>query len=127
MDFPQGWWFQFWLTRGLESTAKVLQDQAYKQGLGRHSREEVGKWGMEGMQALSDYLGDKPYLMGDKPSQVDCILFGCLAILVHAPFGEETEDFITKNFPNMQAYLERLKANYYPDWNQLLTNDQTRI
>ena len=126
INAPQNWWFQVWLSRLLESFAKVYEDQVYKQGMGRHSREEVMQWGIEDVQALSDYLSNKPFLMGDKPCEVDCIFFGFMAILAYAPISESTGDLL-KRFPNLMSYVERLKARYFPDWDELLTNDKTRI
>lgn len=43
--------WMFWIVR------RKIQKQAYDQGMGRHTREEALKIGMDNFQALSDYLG----------------------------------------------------------------------
>ena len=47
-----------------------VADRARKHGIGRHPGEEVHKIGCGDIQAISTFLGSKPYLMGDNPSLV---------------------------------------------------------
>jgi len=55
--------------------------------------------------------------MGDQISEVDCIFFGFMVVIKYAPFtGENT---LAKH-PNILEYVERIKDEYYPDWDQLL-------
>ncbi len=43
-----------------------LAKQAHAQGTGRHSKEDVEKIGRGHLQALSDFLRDKPYFFGNE-------------------------------------------------------------
>merc|ERR1739842_4417 len=52
---------------------------AHGHGIGRHSEEEVKKMGLADLKAFSEYLGNKPFLFGEKPSIADASLFGFLA------------------------------------------------
>jgi glutathione S-transferase len=76
---------------------------------------------MSDFEALSNWLGDKPYMMGSAPCVLDCSAFGFLAIFYYI-FPEtyylrkETE---TK-FPNLKEYCDRMKAEFWPDWDELL-------
>ncbi len=39
-------------------------------GLGRHERDEIINFAKDDLKALSLYLGDKPFFMGDQPTRV---------------------------------------------------------
>ena len=84
-------------------------------------REEARQIGISDLQAISDWLGSKPYMMGDAPHPVDCSVFGFLAILFYN--GPE-DNFFTKEakerFPNLKAYVDRIKSEFWPDWDELL-------
>lgn len=54
---------------------------SYFQGYGRHTEEEVERISRQDLQALNDHIGDKPYLMGDKPCEEDCAVFGMIAMM----------------------------------------------
>ena len=40
------------------------------QGIGEHSRDEVIGFAKADLTALSDYLGNKPYFMGERPTEM---------------------------------------------------------
>ena len=46
------------------------------QGIGRHTREEIRTMGMNDIKTISDYLGEKTFMMGDVPIELDCVVFG---------------------------------------------------
>jgi glutathione S-transferase len=48
------------------------------QGLGVHTRHEVFHLVKKDLMAVSTLLGDKPFLLGDKPCLNDCSIFGHL-------------------------------------------------
>ena len=58
-------------------------------GILRHTAEEIEWLGMRSLGALSNLLGEKPYLMGDKPTAVDAISFGMLAGLLTPFFNSD--------------------------------------
>ncbi|XP_055859616.1 failed axon connections homolog isoform X2 [Biomphalaria glabrata] len=103
---------------------RLVYKQTYDQGIGRHSPEEVKHIMLTDLQALSDYLGDKPFLMGDNPCDVDCSAFGLLAqILWHAP---EHNNLIPNSFPSLHRYCLRMKEKFWPDWDDCITHGGTR-
>lgn len=79
-----------------------IKGQATAQGIGRHSPSEVIEMGLKDLQSISAFLGTahsivkydaittrrikysgtKRFLMGDKPVEVDCAMFGMLAQIV---------------------------------------------
>ena len=87
--------------------------QAQAQGMGRHSLEEVARLGRADLQALSDYLGDKPFFMGETPTLVDATIYAYVANIVHLPFASALRD-IARGMPNLVAHCERMHARYFP-------------
>ena len=65
--------------------------------------------------ALSVQLGDKSYLMGNKPSGVDATAFGALAGIL-TPFFESRLRELAEGFPNLTAYVDRMMLQYYPEF-----------
>ncbi|KAH9494841.1 hypothetical protein Btru_017946 [Bulinus truncatus] len=103
---------------------RLVKKQTYEQGVGRHSCEEVRHILMTDLQALADYLGDKPFLMGDLPSEVDCSVFAMLAqCLWHGP---EHKNLIPDCFPTLHQYCIRMKEKFWPDWDDCITHGGTR-
>jgi len=89
-------------------------------GVLRHSPEEIEKLGACSLEALSQFLGDKPYLMAERPSGVDAIAFAALAALV-TPFFESPLRSRAERYPNLCAYVDRMMARFYPKfpWQEL--------
>ncbi|XP_056018612.1 failed axon connections homolog isoform X2 [Ostrea edulis] len=71
-----------------------ISKQAQAQGVGRHSEEEVQNFMIHDLENLSVYMGSKKFLLGDKPSQADCAVFGMLSQFYWQGFGGKTEEAI---------------------------------
>ena len=87
-------------------------------------REDLHYIGLNNLESLSNYLGTKPYLMGNAPSVIDCTAFGFLVwvLCVFPPdyfFRKECE----RRFPNLRSYVERIKKTYWPDWEECLAKE----
>jgi len=82
-------------------------------GLGRHTPAQIADLGARSLHALSVLLGDKPYLLRDRPSAVDAFAFGVLASIL-TPFFDSPLREAALGHPNLVAYTERLMAQYYP-------------
>ena len=99
---PVLWWVR-------RSTQKSL----YTQGPGRHSHEEVLAMNAADFVALAGVLGERPYLLGDRPSSVDATAYafthGILAFPVETPASE-----VIRARPNLMAYVERVGALAWP-------------
>lgn len=55
-----------------ESVSRTLQAQ----GLGRHTPEEIYRFGCMSLDAIATFLDDKAFLMGDRPTTVDASVVG---------------------------------------------------
>ena len=70
-----------------------IRNNAVAQGMGRHIQAEVNEMGAKDLRAISAYLAEKPFFTGQKATEVDCALFGILAVLLWnsppgSPFGK---------------------------------------
>ncbi|KAJ8303125.1 hypothetical protein KUTeg_019521 [Tegillarca granosa] len=77
------------------------------------------------LKALSDFIGKKKYLFGDKPSEMDCAIFGQLAQMLWQSYGNQSEKAL-KGFPNLCDYCERMKETIWPDWEKCTTRVKSK-
>ena len=84
-------------------------------GLGRHAPDDDVDLALRSILALSVQLGDKPYLMGQKPVGVDATAFGALAGIFTPFFASRLRAQVEK-FDNLTAYVERMMRKYYPEF-----------
>lgn len=89
----------------------ALRDM-YGQGMGRHSRKEVYDIGMQDIRAISDFLGDKSYLMGDQPTSLDATGYGTLVNLLRASVGSPLQEY-GLTLENLVGYCDRMHTQYW--------------
>ena len=83
-------------------------------GLGRHSPEQAIDLVVRSLSALSVGLAENPYLMGERPCGTDATMFGVIAGIL-TPFFDSPLRRRAQQFANLNAYVERMMAQYYPD------------
>ncbi|BAM92644.1 conserved hypothetical protein [Bradyrhizobium oligotrophicum S58] len=84
-------------------------------GLGRHAPDEDIDLAARSLRALSVQLGDRPYLMGDRPCGTDATAFAVIAGIL-TPFFESELRRRTEGFGNLVAYADRMMAQYFPEF-----------
>ena len=90
-------------------------------GIGRHNDAEIRTIAEGDIGSISEFLDNKPFFMGDQPTSIDAVMFGFLAQLVwFMPPEHWTTELVTGEFKNIAEYCERMKAKYWPDWNDHL-------
>lgn len=93
------------------ATHKV-QKQLFQAGMGRHAREEIYEFGRQDLLALATILADKAFILGDKPSRFDAILYGFLANILWVPYSNPLQEFI-KQQQNLVEFCERMQKAYF--------------
>lgn len=89
-------------------------------GISRHSYEEMDRFSFDDLESISVQLGPKqPYFLGDQPSSIDCTLFGHLAQFLYIPLDFPQKKFMRENCPNLVDYVERMKSEFWPDWEEM--------
>ena len=94
--------------------SRKIRQQIHGHGMGRHTAEEVFELGMKDLDALSACLADKPYFLGEQPTTLDATAFGFLINTIGCPIESPLKDYgLAKR--NLRNYVERVKAEYYPE------------
>lgn len=90
-----------------------MKQQMHGHGMGRHSRDEIYALGCRDIAALAALLGDQAYFMGAEPSSLDATAYAFVANLIWIPIESPLREQ-AKQFANLEAYCQRMKARYYP-------------
>jgi glutathione S-transferase len=92
---------------------RKIRAALHAQGLGRHSPEEIQALGARSINAIADFLGDKPFFMGAEPSGIDATMFPfvCAAL---CPYFESRLRGAAERRENLRCYVGRMTALYYP-------------
>ena len=96
-----------------DTLAKITAN-LHGHGIGRHSDADILFFGTRALDSLAQTLGDKPYLMGDKPCGADATAFGLLAQLL-TPFFSTDLRKVAESQTNLRSYVDRMMARFYPD------------
>jgi glutathione S-transferase len=91
-----------------------VRAQLRGQGMGRHSREEIYAIGCRDITALADFLGARPYFMGEQPTSLDASVYAFLANLLWVPVASPLKSH-ARRFPQLESYCTRMKERYYSD------------
>ena len=97
---------------------RQLRRTLYGHGMGRHAPDEIVALATRGIDAIADYLGQKPFFMGAEPTGVDATIFaftaGALCPLFNTPIRTAAE-----RHDNLRRYVGRMTARYYPDYSEI--------
>ena len=92
---------------------RSVRKALHAHGMGRHSRAEIAALGTRCIDAMADFLGNKPFFMGSEPAGVDAPLFafaaGVLCPLFDAPIRAAAE-----RHDNLRHYVGRMMQRFYP-------------
>jgi glutathione S-transferase len=89
-----------------------LRREMQGHGMGRHSVAEIHAIGCRDVTAIADFLGDKPFLLGDAPTSLDATGHAFLANLLWAPVDSPIQRLALSR-PTLQAYCQRMRARYF--------------
>jgi len=84
-------------------------------GFGRHTPAEIAFLGVRDVDALAALLGDKAYLMGEKPCAADAAVFAFVAHFLCKTFDTPIRA-AAEGHANLVAYRDRLMRLYFPDF-----------
>ena len=82
--------------------------------------DEILQITKDDFQAVSNYLGKKPFMMGQEPTLVDASVFGLMANLLWQDVGSPHSSMLQNEFRNIEEYCERMKERFWPDWTAVL-------
>lgn len=94
-------------------SVKKVRDGLFRQGLGRHSEDEIFEIGTRDLTALADLLGAKPYFFGAKPTTFDAVAYGTLSQMIRMPIFKAPIFDKAKTYQNLVAFTDRFHAEYF--------------
>uniref|UniRef100_A0A0P4W3M1 GST C-terminal domain-containing protein n=1 Tax=Scylla olivacea TaxID=85551 RepID=A0A0P4W3M1_SCYOL len=115
---PPSWYMR----AGLRVYAWLRTNTLWHQGVGRLPHLEVRKFAWRDLQALSDYLDEKSYLLGEEMNEVDCTVFAQMANILYNYKRSPYHAMLTDEFPNLVSYVKRIKERLWPDWDACLAS-----
>ena len=100
---------------------RKVKGDLWSHGIGRHTVQDLYGIAERDLLAVSEILGQKKFLFGEKPSLADAAVFAFVAAATRdcpqSPFAELTK-FKAKN---LERHARRMKELYYPDWDNIIS------
>jgi glutathione S-transferase len=97
---------------------RQLRRTLHGQGTGRHDTAEITALASRSVDAIADYLGQKPYFMGAEPVGVDATMFAFVAGVLCPVFDSPTRTAAGRH-ANLARYVGRMTARFYPDYTEI--------
>jgi len=80
----------------------------HAQGMGRHTQQEVEEAGIKDLQALSDYLGNKPFFFGNRLTSIDLVMLAFVEGCADPPLECKLKTELHK-MTNLIAHIGRVR------------------
>ena len=85
------------------------------QGIGRHARTEILELARYDIDALAQFLGDKPYFLGETLTGSDAVVYAFTDAALAPAFDGPLRQAVLAH-PNLVAYAERLRAHWFKEY-----------
>lgn len=89
-----------------------VKRQLMGHGLGKHSLQEVRAIGIKDMIALADVLEEKPFFMGETPTEIDAIAYSLLANILSVPIESPVKNAGLSR-TNLVDFVARMASMYF--------------
>ena len=73
-------------------------------------------WGMQIFRRCRSICGDKPYALGERPTELDATVYAFLARILWCPYESPLKTH-ARTLPNLEAYCQRMHTQYYSSRN----------
>ena len=97
---------------------RKLRATLHGQGIGRHAPAEMLAIATRSINAIADFLGDKPFFMGSEPTGVDATVFAFTCGLLCPHFSSPSRT-VAERRENLRRYVGRMTARFYPGLEEL--------
>ena len=88
-----------------------IHDEHLKQGMGLREHEDVVRCLQEDLDALSTFLGDKPFFLGEEPTSFDATIYSTFRHIADVPWDWAGRDY-ARSKANLVAYADRMRARF---------------
>jgi glutathione S-transferase len=97
--------------QSLDEFRKLILSEFLGQGMGRFPGAVVYERARADIDAVSDFLGSKPFFMGDRLRSIDANVLSALNHIFGTPFNFDTKDYV-EGKKNLADYRARLNASF---------------
>jgi glutathione S-transferase len=91
-----------------------VKEMLWKQGVLRHSREDIIESALRDWRAVLTVMGDGPFFFGEEATGVDAVVFGALATSLLTPIESPIRDFL-RSQRALVAYADRMRERFFPE------------
>lgn len=91
---------------------RKIKTSLHAAGMGRHEKSEIEDLARRDLEAVSRQLGQKPWLMGDKPCGADASVWASVASAL-SPTYDTPIRTAAESYPNLTAYRDRGLALWF--------------
>ncbi len=105
-------------------TQRKARSALDQQGIGRHSKEEIYHLAEQDLRALSAFLGEKPFFMGNQATAVDATAFGLLANFLYSGLESPQSKLMKEELKNLSDFVEKVKSEFWADWQDVVMGDK---
>ncbi|GMT27266.1 hypothetical protein PFISCL1PPCAC_18563, partial [Pristionchus fissidentatus] len=104
---------------GVNALGSKIKKACHAQGIGRHNQLEVEKMTKEQFDALENFIANKSFFFGEIPTSLDITAFGHIQQFLHTPMlSNELKDHLEQKCPTLVRMVNRLKDEFWPDWDK---------
>jgi glutathione S-transferase len=91
-----------------------IRKALHAHGLGRHRPEELLEMGKADVSAVAALLGDKPFLLGERPTSFDATVYAMVVSITAFPVDSPLRRY-TLEQRNLVRYCERFRERYFEE------------
>ncbi len=91
----------------IATVRRKVRTALHGHGFGRHSPDEIVALGTRSIDAIADFLGDKPFFMSSEPTGADAAIFS-FACAVLCPHFESRTRRAAERHENVPRYVGRM-------------------
>ena len=90
---------------------RLVRNNLHAHGMGRHSSGEIVALAARSIDAIADYLSDKPFFMGAEPTGADATLFAFTLSLLCPIFATPIRTAAERR-DNLRRYVDRMTRRF---------------
>jgi glutathione S-transferase len=95
-----------------------VRKSLHAHGMGRHSTAEIAALATRSIDAIADYLANKPFFMGSEPTGPDATMFAFIAGTLCPLFVTPLQSAAARH-ENLRRYIGRMTGRFYPGMNEI--------
>jgi glutathione S-transferase len=93
---------------------KQFARQLHARGLARHAPEVIAAMGRRDLEALEVFIGEGPYLFGDRPCTADAAVFGQIGVLSRVPADTPAMSYVRES-EVLKRYCDGILREWFGD------------